>query len=849
MRHRFPEISKRLRKAENFDVSCRPHQTSGGWIDIEIELKGKRPLFLYEGENPYNKSEALLANWSEMPYDLKFVIGIGFGYLPMAGLKKVEGKSRMVLIEPCTGLFKCTLQLMDLRPLLSCERVDVFVGENIRIAEIVERYRDHIPIGKVQLVVHPNYSNIFGEKINAIKNDLTERIRTVRDIWSTTKKYGRQMHSNAISNFPSVFSGTALKMLRGKFKGVPAVCIAAGPSLDNTLDELKKLENKTLLIACDSAVNALLKAGIRPHIVVTTDIFETNIAKLKPHVEQLREAVLIFGIESNPDNVRFYLGQRRVAITSYNKLVLNHIDPMWDLQCKLPPMTSVSHLAVFSAMALGADPIVLIGMDMAYVKGHSHATGSVFYHTPDLRKTVLTPGTKGFQVTSSPQFIADKLIFENVIAESSNRIINTSFNGAYINGAKMHSISELVNTELQKSHNITEYLNSINWSSAIDNNRMGDDILKLVDEIQNFKIGCQMHEKAIQTLIKTCDDETRTSANSTTLKEIENKFNEIRIKEHGCINMLKDVMLADIQEITKNQESIQVRRYTKDTDKIRDELNIMLDWIDAYTKASDFYIGQLNHAKDYILALLKMEKSTDSLPLDYHLALARFLKSNDEIWRAVKEYKTCIQIDPGDYHIYTELFQLYVESNLWFSAHELAVKASGIFQNRSEVKALIADANHHIDGIMESIKEKWVQGDRDTTRKLLSEYLLLRSNDPQANELKDVLNELDLEFSTDWSSKERKKDKMQTLQQRMEPASQYLANMQFERAIGILEGIIADFPSIKFDIREKIGDCRMLQREFKSALWNYSQASNGISQKNEIADKITDARQRLLRAE
>jgi hypothetical protein len=54
---------------------------------------------------------------------------------------------------------------------------------------------------------------------------------------------------------------------------------------------------------------------------------KTNIEKLKPHFEELNEAVLIYSIESNPDNVRLFLGQKRVAVSAYSKLLLSWIDP------------------------------------------------------------------------------------------------------------------------------------------------------------------------------------------------------------------------------------------------------------------------------------------------------------------------------------------------------------------------------------------------------------------------------------------------------------------------------------------------------------------------------------------
>jgi hypothetical protein len=120
----------------------------------------------------------------------------------------------------------------DLKPLLTNDRVVLFVGDDVTITNIVERYQEKIPIGKNQIIVHPNYEKIVGDKIIAIKQELNERIRAVRDNWHTTKKYGQQMFTNAVSNLPSLFAGTPMKNIRGKFKGIPAVCVAAGPSLD-----------------------------------------------------------------------------------------------------------------------------------------------------------------------------------------------------------------------------------------------------------------------------------------------------------------------------------------------------------------------------------------------------------------------------------------------------------------------------------------------------------------------------------------------------------------------------------------------------------------------------------------
>ncbi len=47
----------------------------------------------------------------------------------------------------------------------------------------------------------------------------------------------------------------------------PAICVAPGPSLAKHLDAIRALQDKCLIIAADTAMHGLIKAGITPHMV------------------------------------------------------------------------------------------------------------------------------------------------------------------------------------------------------------------------------------------------------------------------------------------------------------------------------------------------------------------------------------------------------------------------------------------------------------------------------------------------------------------------------------------------------------------------------------------------------
>jgi hypothetical protein len=844
LKDRFPEILKRLYKSDNFRFSFSPYENSHGWLDVKIRLKGKRPFLLYQGENPFVKATTLVENWTDTPCDLKFVIGIGMGYLPIAGLKKTDRKSRMVLIEPSTSLFMCTLHHIDLCPILTCKRVDIFVGDDINIAEIVGRYRDSIPLGKTHILIHPNYSNILGEKIDALKNDLSENIQIVRDNWFTTKKYGQKMFTNAVANLPSLFAGTPMKKLRGKFRGIPAVCVAAGPSLDSALDALKKINNKALLIACDSSVNVLLKAGIRPHVVVTADIFETNLEKLKPHMAQLRNAILIFGIESNPDNVRLYLGERRIGVTAYNKLLINWIDPQIDLQCQMPAMTSVSHLALFSALALEADPILLVGMDLACIQGKSHAYGSVFFHSLENTKRISIQGNNGSQVFTSPQFVADKHMIEKTITQSPARIFNTSLDGAYIKGVSIKSLSELRATDFSSDVNIDDVINDLDWQAAAKESYTGSILHELVDEFGEFKAESSHFRSELSHQIECMEEQPDADNSSKMRSRFDKKFIEFQKKYHGVIELIKEIMLADFEEFFRKEEALAAKCNNNCLAPGLNEFQLMIKKIDTYETGIRTILRLLNEGESYFDELQELTLEDPGLEgeCDKHVEIARWFDEKGELWQAEREYTRCFEVDPKNVRAYIELTQVYLRANLWPAARELVQQTVNIFGNLPEIVRLKKEIDCGINGIMDKIKEEWTKGNINATRKLLNEYLMLRPDDPQATLLKKVVEELDNEFCSEWKSSIIKPNAQPTFKQRMNLAAGCIQRLELEQGIGILEGITADFPDTISSIREKIGDIRMLQKDYHSAVWNYEQILQLEPNALEIVTKINEAK-------
>ena len=57
----------------------------------------------------------------------------------------------------------------------------------------------------------------------------------------------------------------------GIFWAPSIILVSAGPSLNKNIMELKKAKNKAFIVATDTAVKPLLKAGIEPDLMVMVD--------------------------------------------------------------------------------------------------------------------------------------------------------------------------------------------------------------------------------------------------------------------------------------------------------------------------------------------------------------------------------------------------------------------------------------------------------------------------------------------------------------------------------------------------------------------------------------------------
>ena len=225
------------------------------------------------------------------------------------------------------------------------------------------------------------------------------------------------LEGNVIRNIPAIARLPGVAPLFERFRGVPAFVVAAGPSLDGDLPHLAAAASRGLLICVGKTLPLLLGRGITPHIAVSIDPHELSrkpFAGLPPGLRTL----LVFDPDSHPDIPAGYPGP--VASCETFVPTVQWGKAWWGDKGFLDKGLTVAHAVFFLARALGADPIALIGVDLAFPGEQTHAAGvertwgGLVRNIP--RGTMRVPATAGGEVLSHNTFLSFLSAFDVEIA-------------------------------------------------------------------------------------------------------------------------------------------------------------------------------------------------------------------------------------------------------------------------------------------------------------------------------------------------------------------------------------------------------------------------------------------------
>ena len=353
-------------KNYNLDISLQIIETKSKKYSAKVFKDGKS-IFLHSAYDPEKEANTLIKE-IENDTDLIFIFGIGAGYLINA-VKKLN--VNIAVIEPSIKFFNLLIDNFKLDKILE-DNITFFIGGDD--IEDIEKFISIANTKKVKFFITRSYANLFGEEALFYQQKVLSIVDKKIININTISRFDKLWAYNIASNVAKISTHYGANKFFDKYKNIPAVIVSAGPSLEKNIRKLKEIKNKALIIAVDTAMKPLFSHNISPHFVITIDPQKKN-SKYFRNVD-FKDSVLI--AESSVD---------KEAIDSFNGAIyfINSIFPlakyfMEELGNRgdITAGGSVSTAAYDFAIRIGANPIIMVGLDLSFPNYQTHIKGS--YH-------------------------------------------------------------------------------------------------------------------------------------------------------------------------------------------------------------------------------------------------------------------------------------------------------------------------------------------------------------------------------------------------------------------------------------------------------------------------------------
>jgi uncharacterized Rossmann fold enzyme len=343
----------------------------GTVVRAAVRTRDGRLVLVHAPGDPLAAADALLDQHSDAP--LLIVIGIGLGYL-LDAIERRGAATKVLAVEPRTAIARAFLSRRDCRQWITTRRLALLVGPTYADATEAWRVFGRTP-ETPPILVSPLVREEFPAEAEAARVAAVRVIAGVTANAAARRKFAGRYLLNTLTNLPAIVTEGDAGRITGALRGLPAVIVAAGPSLDRNLPALRLLNDRAVILAVDTAVRPLLTAGIEPHVVVSVDPSDIN----AQHLTGLPRTRFALVGEGSLHPTVFPEFEGRL----FTFRVSDHHPWPWLRQhgCErgsLQAWGSVLTTAFDFAIRAGCDPLVFVGADLAYTRGLQYCRNTVY---------------------------------------------------------------------------------------------------------------------------------------------------------------------------------------------------------------------------------------------------------------------------------------------------------------------------------------------------------------------------------------------------------------------------------------------------------------------------------------
>lgn len=394
---------------------------------------------------PRGEAEKFVQKYNDLVDNAILIfLGLGNGVVVEELLTKIHEGNIVFIYEPSLDIFLTAIEYFDFSEMLEKKQIELFVkGLNDEdLGLYLSANMNHMNVYLTFIESLPKYKELFPKEYIELYHVYEDKKRFVFMDINTRIKVRNEFMINPIRNLEYTFHSKSAHDFKKVFHpDMPAILVAAGPSLEKNIDQLKKAKGKAFIFAVDRAAKYLLNHGIEPDMVAAIDY-------LKPieffEDERLKKIPLIILTDFNHNVMEMLDGTDYIYGSTDLKLYRDYYAEFNNTLVGIPQGGSVATYVFALLHYWNFKKIILVGQDLA-MAGEKHHAGEGTIKKEDIKREIIeVEGNVEEKVYTTPDFYAYLRWFEMAVAHyyEGEEVINATEGGAKIKGMKVMSLKD-----------------------------------------------------------------------------------------------------------------------------------------------------------------------------------------------------------------------------------------------------------------------------------------------------------------------------------------------------------------------------------------------------------------------
>lgn len=411
---------------ENDGWIYRMEPTSSGLLTLSV-TDSEGTYYLHSNANPYAAAKLMIGQYYDVRASRYVIYGLGLGYHVLALLEESHGLVPVTVYESDEVIIELARRMVDL---------SLYEGRCLEIIYDPDLAGFSEAASSGTIIIHyPSLRNIRN-------SDIRERMRQLFVQDSSVRNQIGEMLANLRYNLEHIEK--SVDAIRPVIEGRDVILVAAGPSLDVNIEELKRIaqgdrlpkRDKPVLICVGTAFRKLMWTGIIPDYVAFLDASE----RIRAQIGEFENASVSALIASTATLTitRDYAGDKYLicqqGMTEAERYAAENGYEIYESG------GSVATVIMDIAVKMNASRVITVGLDLAYTRNKYHADGagrsSVIGNLDGLVEIVSQDGSMLYTSRSMKMY---QEWFEKYVSEHSStgtEFIDATEGGALINGMK-----------------------------------------------------------------------------------------------------------------------------------------------------------------------------------------------------------------------------------------------------------------------------------------------------------------------------------------------------------------------------------------------------------------------------